>query len=73
MKSSLQGGNFHLVPGTMPGTAYTGRDEEERTKYLESLGYRVARFWNNDVVKDVDNVARAILYNLEAEPPLQEN
>jgi len=32
----------------------------ERTKYLESLGYKVIRFWNNDVVNDIEGVVRAI-------------
>ena len=32
----------------------------ERTKYLESRGYRVLRFWNNDVMKDVENVLKVI-------------
>jgi very-short-patch-repair endonuclease len=28
----------------------------ERTKYLESQGYKVVRFWNNDVMNDIDGV-----------------
>ncbi len=39
--------------------------DEERTKYLESQGYKVIRFWNKDVVKDIDGVIRAILLELE--------
>ncbi len=31
-----------------------------RTKFLASRGYRVLRFWNNDVLKDVDTVMTAI-------------
>ena len=34
--------------------------DEERTKYLEAHGYRVLRFWNNDVLKDVDSVLKVI-------------
>ena len=34
--------------------------DEERTQYLESQGYRVVRFWNNDVMNDVNGVIRAI-------------
>ena len=34
--------------------------DEGRTKYLESRGYRVLRFWNNDVVKDMENVLKVI-------------
>ena len=32
----------------------------ERTKYLESQGYKVIRFWNNQVVNDIEGVVRAI-------------
>jgi very-short-patch-repair endonuclease len=32
----------------------------ERTKYLEALGYKVIRFWNNDVMNDIEGVIRAI-------------
>lgn len=39
--------------------------DAERTKFLESQGYRVIRFWNNDVMKDIDSVMRAILNALE--------
>ena len=34
--------------------------DEERTKYFEARGYRVLRFWNNDVMKDMDHVLRVI-------------
>lgn len=30
--------------------------DEDRTKYLESLGYKVIRFWNSDVMKNMDGV-----------------
>lgn len=33
----------------------------ERTAFLESKGYRVIRFWNNDVTKDIEGVAKTIL------------
>jgi len=32
----------------------------ERTRYLESQGYKVIRFWNNDVMNDIEGVIRAI-------------
>ena len=41
--------------------------DEERTKYLESLGYKVIRFWNNDVMKNMDGVILTILQSLEDE------
>ena len=41
--------------------------DEEMTKYLESLGYKVIRFWNNDVLKDIENVILAIMQALKDE------
>jgi very-short-patch-repair endonuclease len=32
----------------------------ERTKYLQSLGYRVLRFWNNELLNNMDGVLRRI-------------
>ncbi|HEX2990397.1 MAG TPA: DUF559 domain-containing protein [Anaerolineales bacterium] len=34
--------------------------DEERTKYLEARGYRVLRFWNNDVMKNMDHILQVI-------------
>ena len=39
--------------------------DEERTKYLESNGYRVIRFWNNAVMKEIDGVILAITHAME--------
>jgi very-short-patch-repair endonuclease len=39
----------------------------ERTQYLESQGYKVLRFWNNQVMNDMDGVIRAIVHAMEAE------
>jgi len=41
--------------------------DQERTKYLESLGYKVIRFWNNDVMNQIDAVILAIVRALENE------
>src|SRR6266496_4616745 len=40
--------------------------DEERTKYLESQGYKVIRFWNNAVIKDIESLIRAILFAMES-------
>jgi very-short-patch-repair endonuclease len=34
--------------------------DEERTAYLESQGYKVIRFWNNQVMNDMEGVIKAI-------------
>jgi very-short-patch-repair endonuclease len=39
--------------------------DEERTAFLKSRGYRVLRFWNNDVLKDLDSVLRVIFSALQ--------
>ena len=36
----------------------------ERTAFLESKGYRVLRFYDNDVMKDIEKVLEVILENL---------
>ena len=45
----------------------TGEDER-RTKCLESRGYRVLRFWNNDVLQNTDGVLRVISATLKDIP-----
>jgi very-short-patch-repair endonuclease len=39
----------------------------ERSRYFESLGYRVVRFWNNQVENDVNGVIQAIELTLNNE------
>ena len=39
----------------------------ERTKFLESQGYKVIRFWNNNVMNDINGVTKAIQFALESE------
>ena len=34
--------------------------DAERTKYFKSKGYRVLRFWNNQVMRELDTVMRVI-------------
>jgi very-short-patch-repair endonuclease len=44
-------------------------DEEARTNWLEARGYRVIRFWNNDVLANTEGVLSTILDALRADPP----
>ncbi|HET9908555.1 MAG TPA: DUF559 domain-containing protein [Anaerolineales bacterium] len=39
--------------------------DQERTKYFESLGYKVIRFWNSDVMNRIDEVLLSISYTIE--------
>jgi len=51
----------------LDGSQHIEQEEQdkERTKYLESQGYRVIRFWNNDVMNDIEGVIRAIIFAME--------
>ena len=35
-------------------------NDEQRTRWLEAQGYRVLRFWNNDVLANTEAVAQAV-------------
>lgn len=51
----------------LDGSQHLGQAEydAERTRYLEAQGYKVIRFWNNDVMNNIEGVMLAILYALE--------
>ena len=40
--------------------------DQERTLYLKSEGYRVIRFWNNQVMNDIEGVIKTIGYAVES-------
>ena len=40
----------------------------ERTQYLETKGYRVLRFWNNDVMNDIEIVLNTIWNEINKVP-----
>ena len=42
--------------------------DAERTAFFESKGYRVIRFWNGEVMNDIEGVMRAIDMALEESP-----
>ena len=39
--------------------------DNERTKWLESEGYRVIRFWNNDVLTNIEGVVFRVMEELK--------
>ena len=58
----------------LDGGQHATRSSEDanRTKVLEAMGYLVLRFWNNDVMQNIDGVLEEILTTLEqhrSEPP----
>jgi very-short-patch-repair endonuclease len=48
-----------------------GKSKDEfRDKWLLEEGYSVLRFWNNDVLKNIDGVIQVISENCSNHPPL---
>ena len=45
--------------------------DEARTRYLEAQGWRVIRFWNNDVLRNLEGVVATIERALEDKPSPQ--
>jgi very-short-patch-repair endonuclease len=43
--------------------------DERRTTFLESKGYRVLRFWNNDIMNNLEGVAQVIALALSTPHP----
>ena len=41
------------------------KEDEARTRFLEKAGFRVIRFWNNDVLANTDGVLEAIFHELQ--------
>jgi very-short-patch-repair endonuclease len=48
------------VDGSQHGRDDVHRRDERRTRWLEAEGYRVLRFWNNDLTTNMDGVLEAI-------------
>jgi very-short-patch-repair endonuclease len=44
-------------------------ESDTRQRWLEARGYRVVRFWNNDVLGNTEGVLQRILDALRAVPP----
>lgn len=49
------------VDGSQHGEATGLRADRYRTQTLESLGWTVLRFWNDDILRDIDNVCQHIV------------
>jgi very-short-patch-repair endonuclease len=48
------------VDGSQHGEGENVIRDQVRTRWLEAAGYRVIRFWNNDLVNNMDGVLEAI-------------
>ena len=42
--------------------------DEARTRFIEAQGYRVIRFWNNEVMENLEGVIRRIVSELRSDP-----
>lgn len=45
--------------------------DERRTVYLQFQGWKVLRFWNNDVLSNLEGVLASVVDALTATPPSQ--
>jgi len=45
--------------------------DERRTEFLQSQGWRVLRYWNNDVLSNLEGVLASIVDVLTSTPPSQ--
>jgi very-short-patch-repair endonuclease len=43
--------------------------DEQRSAFLQAQGWRVLRFWNNEVMSNLDGVLAVVVGNLTAVPP----
>lgn len=49
------------VDGSQHAQAEQAHHDAARTAYLEASGWTVLRFWNDDVLRDIDNVCQHIV------------
>ncbi|HEY3521772.1 MAG TPA: endonuclease domain-containing protein [Rhodanobacteraceae bacterium] len=45
----------------LDGSQHCDEQDATRARFLEARGYKVVRFWDNDVLRDADAVLEAIL------------
>jgi very-short-patch-repair endonuclease len=49
------------VDGSQHADAVAAEADTARTSSLEALGWTMLRFWNDDVIRDIDNVCQHIV------------
>jgi very-short-patch-repair endonuclease len=50
--------------------AAEGNKDKERDSYVQQLGFKVLRFWNNEVFQNITGVLEVIRENCLSHPPL---
>ncbi len=51
------------------GGQHDAAKDAPRTAFIESVGYRVLRFWNNDIIENIDGVTQSIATALATPHP----
>jgi lysyl-tRNA synthetase class 2 len=59
----------HLIVEIDGGQHADSEADVARTSKLEALGYRVIRFWNNDVLSNIEGVIEELRASLAKETP----
>ncbi len=56
------------VDGRQHGEAAQAAHDDERTRWLQARGYRVVRFWSNEVTSNMPGVLAAVSFHLSELP-----
>ncbi|HOO82797.1 MAG TPA: ribosome maturation factor RimM [Alphaproteobacteria bacterium] len=51
------------------GGQHTPEKDRERQKYIEDQGYKIIRFWNNDVLSNIDGVLEKLSLSIPSPKP----
>ncbi|WP_417621842.1 DUF559 domain-containing protein [Parasphingorhabdus sp.] len=43
-------------------------EDERRDQYLTDQGFRILRFWNNDILNNLEGIAEMILHEISSSP-----
>ena len=57
------------VDGGQHGFEHGKSADYERSEWLQKEGFRVLRFWNNEVIENIEGVLESIRLALEESPP----
>ena len=53
----------------VPIAGYIADVDEERRRRIEQDGWTILRFWNDDILRDIDNVCRHIVISAGLDTP----
>lgn len=57
-----------MIVVEIDGGQHSAERDSRRTGQLDAMGYRVVRFWNNDVLSNTDGVLASLLTELDPHP-----